>query len=307
MTCLKGSDSMGKPVLREISTSAVLFCLSLLLSGSYGNPNYENQDSVFKEIKNMYFRKYAECTKDTSAHTIEEILAWKEKTERITESPEYLKILEEFVFHTGITSGFLPCEVINWHESRKAQLDNKEDSLKRAISEYNSGFLDSVEMRQELSENPESEFDFQSIPFGLSRDVLKRVVSLRVKYPVMTTDTSLILEHYFIKSIPFSIEFITGKEGVFKSYTVSGYPHSVSHLDSLNRAEAELMKEVLFKGISTEADRFMVGRFDIDSTGITPVYIWEAGPHTCVTGYIERGHKIVTTTRVRYHPDKENN
>ncbi len=306
-TCLKGSDSMEKPVLRDISTSAVMLCVFLLMSGSYGNPNYENQDSVFKEIKKMYFTKYAECTNDTSAHTIEEILAWKEKTGKITESPEYLEILKEFVFHTGITSGFLPCEVINWHESRKARLDNKEDSLKRTVSEFNSGFIDSVEMRQELSENPESEFDFRSIPFGLSREVLKRMVKLRIKYPVITTDTSLILEHYFIKSIPFSIEFITGKDGVFKSYKVSGYPHSIKHLDSLNRTEAEFMKEVLFKGIDSKPDRFMVGRFDIDSTGITPVYLWETADHTCVTGYIERGHKVVTTARVQYHPDKENN
>lgn len=256
----------------------------ILLAANAFAIEYEEQDSFFVDLEKNLINEYRLCTGDERTTDLDSLIRWKKSITLRTEIPGYKKILKEFILHTGMVKEVLPCQVLKWHLDRMKYLRNREDSLNKALLKKSDYSVDSIRVHLELKNNPVSPFDFESIPFGLSKKVFKNVFTTRLSYPLIDKRSYLLVEHFPIKDTPFLVKFHFTRDKRYYKYEVEGYSFSGDSLNKVVRPQATLLKEIMEQKIGPPDHIYRIGYFDIKSGILTPYAKWERETHSTVIG-----------------------
>lgn len=262
----------------------VILVLTVLLQYQVFSQQYEELDTFFLTLHADLQAQYRICTEDTAEISSDSLLRWRNQIEMIISTPEYKKILKEFMRHTGIVTNVIPCEVIKWEHDRMRYLSEKERSLQDRGLGSADMMIDSLRTRMELEANPCSDFDFDSIPLGISRKVFRGLFTSRFHYPIYENDTCMYIEHFYFRNYPFMVHFFFNEDERFYRYTIDGYSFVADSLNTVVRAQSTLLAEILQQRSGPPDALFRFGIFDIKSGVITPYAAWHRDTHDVVVG-----------------------
>lgn len=255
---------------------------------------YETLDTFFIDLKNRIIEEYRFCTEDTLTTGLDSILRWKQSINLLTEMKDYADIRREFVYHTGITTEALPCEMLRWHLDRLRYLRGKEDSVRCALLDQSDAQVDSIRLYKELHDNLASSFDFPGIPFGITKKVFEYLFNKQFSYPLNNKGAFMMIEHLPIQGVPFIVKFYFTNKSVFNKYEIESYSFPGDQLNSTLRNQASLLKTIVEQNIGPPDRLYRVGYFDIKSDVLTPYVAWNKNTHHVVIGFsIEKNRFLV--------------
>ncbi len=279
-------------ILRSFGTIIMIFSIILLVFVlNTHSTEYEEQGSFFRQREKHLIEEYRLCTEDSITTDIDSLLKWKSIIDIRCEMPEYKKILKDFIQNTGVIKDVYPCQILNWHLDRMKYIRNREDSLKNILLKKSDYIVDSFRIQLELQKNPASDFDFSSIPFGLSQKVFTHLFTREYSYPLIDTKRHLFVEHFPIQDMSFMIRFHFTIRKIFFKYEIEGYSFSGDSLNSVVRIQAALLKDRLAEKIGPPDRLYRIGYFDIKSGEITPYAKWENDDYSIIIGIGIEGNR----------------
>lgn len=207
--------------------------------------------------------------------------------------PEYKKIRQEFITHTGILIDFLPCQVLDWYKDRLLYLKSCEDSIRYTLLIKSDKTVDSIRIYHEMKNNPTSKFDFGKIPFGLSKKVFQIIFNQEFSFPLIDKKNYFLAEHFYLKERPFLIKFFFTNNDRYYKYEIESYSFTGDSLDLAVRPHAIFLKETIEQKIGPPDRLYRIGYFDIKSGTISPYAIWEKETHSVTIG--------IALEKIRYY------
>ena len=265
----------------------------LLLAVNTFSKDYEEQDTFFLGLEKELIEEYRTCTGDSNAIKIDSLFRWKKIINLRTEMPEYIKIRQEFITHTGILIDFLPCQVLDWYKDRSLYLISCEDSLRHALLLKSDTTVDSIRIYNEMKNNPTSKFDFGKIPFGLSKKVFQIIFNREFSFPLIDKKNYFLAEHFYLQKRPFLIKFFFTNNDRYYKYEIESYSFTGDSLDLAVRPQAVYLKETIEQKIGPPDRLYRIGYFDIKSGAISPYARWEKETHTVTIG--------IALEKIRYY------
>ena len=260
-------------------------CITLLIPLALFSQSYEEQKPFFTDLEKEVIEEYHTCTGDTGNTDISYILRWKKSINLRTEDPAYKKILKEFILHTGIVKDVVPCEVLKWNRDRIAYLKKQESSIGTDLVEQSDSIVDSVAIHQQLARNHPSPCDFDTIPFGITKELFHRIFARKYPYPVVNRGRYLLVEHFPLRGSFFNVKFFfTRKHRRLYKYEIEGYGFPGDSLDTVIRPQAEQFKDIYEKRLGKPDVLNRIGFFDIKADTVSTYVQWKYAPHTVTVG-----------------------
>jgi len=262
----------------------ILIALLLFSSADSSITQAEVEDTFIVSVKKRLIDEYRTCTGDSVNIRPDSLVRWKKNMTARTETPEYKKILEEFISHNGMASGAYPCEVLAWHRDRLQYLKTGEEAVVKKLISTLDNTVDSIRVFRELEANPPSPLDFEGIPFGLSKKVFALIFNKKFSFPLQDKNSVLSAEHVYLKGTPFLIRFHFSDKGRYYKYEIEGYSFHGDSLNSIVRPQATLLRQLMEEKIGPPARIERIGYFDIKSETISPYVKWEKETHSVTVG-----------------------
>lgn len=251
-------------------------------------------DSVTDAALKNFKAQYRYCTGDTSDISLSKIMLWRDEISQITESSEYKKDIKEFMTHTGIVDSFLPCDVINWKNTRDGFIASKDSSISARLNKKNAELIDSILFFEDKKLNQASKFDFENIRFGYNRKSFERAYKKR-KLPKYNVEREyLSSEYYTISGTPFLIKFYFNREQRFIKYEIESYRFSGNDLDDKVRPYAEAIKNKFIKQFGEPQIINRIGFFDIKSNKPQVWAHWKSKTHSVNIYFLLENSKYFT-------------
>jgi hypothetical protein len=276
----------------------VIILLVLLYPLVIYSQQYEEQKPFFTELEKELIREYHTCTGDTGKTDIKYILRWKKSINLRTEDPGYQKILKEFILHTGIVKDIIPCQVIKWNQDRMSYLKKREYSLKNNLIALSDSAIDSFAIQKELSRNPTSSFDFDTIPFGISKDLFRRIFSRRYSYTLTNMGKYFIVEHFPWRGSSFILKFFFTRKQKFYKYEIEGYGFPGDSINQYMWPQANMFKEMYEKKFEAPDVLNRIGFFDIKADTLSTYVRWNRDPYTVFIGIGIKNHLYFTVASI---------
>lgn len=261
-----------------------LICIVLLFPLHLISQDYENQKPFFTELEKKLIEEYHTCTGDTGNTDISYILRWKNSINLRIEDPAYKKILKEFILHSGLVKDIIPCEVLKWNQDRLSFIRSQESAMKSSLVEKADSTVDSFAIHMELSRNPTSPFDFDTIPFGISKDLFRKIFIRRYTYPITNMGKYLVVEHFPLRGSFFIAKFFFTREQTYYKYELEGYGISGDSLNTVIWPQAKRLKDNFVKKFGTPDELNRVGFFDIKADTASTYAQWNRDPFVVSIG-----------------------
>ena len=236
----------------------------IFLSAIFSNLfSQEDSDSLFfSELEEKLLQKYKLCTGD-SLPSRKALLKWKSDISLITESQEYPELVKMYATETGLNPiDVHPCQIINWSIQRLRDKEETAVLLEQSKREILKKRADSLYLHQELSKNPAKPYQFENIPFGISK---KGFMVLAGQFRNLTDEgNSIIVDYILLGSVVLKGAFHFDKNGLLTQYELESETAPLDSLDSWIRPQADSMAVYMQRKIGRPADHsYRVGRFDI--------------------------------------------
>lgn len=262
--------------------------------------DYESQGEFFTELQGLLKTEYITCTHDSSAISFDSLIKWKEKINEQAKKPDFNRLMKEYIAHTGDIKDVTPCKVFRWHNDRIAYLSQQEDSIHKALISRADTAVDSARLLYELKKNPVSPFDFDRIPFGVSRKTFKHLFSSAYTYSLEDEGRYFCVEPFPLRDCAFIMKFYFSNNRFFK-YEMEGYPVPAAVFETTLRMQASTLKDILEKKAGKPDNLFRLGYFDIKKDTLSPYAVWEDKLHiaSIVIGMKEYKYftKAIITTK----------
>ena len=277
----------------------IIFLLAvILLPVPVISIDIEDYKEFFETMEKNLVYEYRLCTGDTSEKSFHTLVEWKEHINQKTKSPEYKKILREFIMHTGIVKDLMPCMVLKWYLDRKTNLHNYERKINNALLIQNDKIVDSIRLFNELKNNPVTPFDFNNIPFGVSHKVFQKVYNRECKYPLFDARKYRYIEHYLINEVPFIVKFYFTFDRIYYKYEIISYLFSGNYLNNKVRTKAVILKDLMEGKIGVVNHIYRLGYFDITSDTELTYAKWIRENHSVNIILGQTGNKYYTRLTV---------
>ena len=274
----------------------IFISIIILLAVNAFSIDYEEQDTFFLGLEKELIKEYRTCTGDPTVITIDSLFRWKKIINLRTEMPDYKSIRQEFITHTGILIDFLPCQVLDWYRNRLMYGKSREDSLRHTLLIKADETVDSIRIFNELKNNPISKFDFEMIPFGLSKKVFQIIFNREFSFSLIDMKNHFLAEHFYLKERPFFIKFFFNSNDRYYKYVIESYSFTGDSLDLAVRPQAIYLRETAERKIGPPDHLFRIGYFDIKSGTMSPYARWEKETHTVTIG--------IGLDKIRYYTKK---
>lgn len=283
------------------AASACYLFLGVAFTLHASPPQYEDQDTFFVNLRKKYGEHYKLCTGDTSVPSAQELLEWKKGINLATESTEYRGILKEFIAHTGVVKGIIPCQVLKWNRDRFRQLQSRENTLRDRMLVEADTSLTAYRIKAAMERNPASVFDFAGIPFGLCRSTFVLLFSHRYIYSLVGRGTHVYVEHFPLRGNSYMVRFHFSPDNRYYKYEIIGCRRPAQLLDGIVRPMASDLAGMLEERAGPPDRIFRIGFFDIKSKTITPHARWDQETCSATVGLgMERNQyfaSLVVTNR----------
>jgi hypothetical protein len=291
-------------IIDVISKNTILALIFLF----YSIPVFAASDDVtpfFDTLESSLRQQYIRCTGDSSEVSPTEIMLWKKKIQLFMEKDSFPIVAKSFFAETGLSpEDIYLCELINWYQNRTSQRNEYAELLADDLQKREKRKADSLKIIEMCKSVQASPFDFEGIPFGLSKENF--LLMLEWKIPVKYENRGKFIQ---CSSVPFgnlivTIAFDFDKDGCYRMYEIecSGGP-----LDSINSAirnEVKLLGEHIESTSGIAPDHtYRVGRFDITQGRLTVERMWCSKPITAFVGiatyqYHYYGKAVVVANKI---------
>ena len=240
--------------------------------------DYESQGEFFMELQSALKKEYQTCTHDSSAISFDSLVKWKAQINEQAKKPDFNALMKEYIAHTGDIIDITPCKVFRWHDDRIAYLSQQEQSIHKALTAKADTAVDSARLLYELKKYPSSPFDFDRIPFGVSRKIFKHLFSSAYTYSLEDEGRYFRVEHFSMRDCAFILKFYFSDNRFFK-YEMEGYPLPAAVFETTLRMQASTLKDILEKKAGKPNNLFRLGYFDIKKDTLSPYAAWEGKSH----------------------------
>jgi hypothetical protein len=246
-------------------------------------------DSLSIATEKRLRKEYFDCTGDSEVKSINELLSWRETLHEQTRTDAYKAILKDYIALTGIKTGIVPCAVMHWQEKRVQKIAAREDSLSKKLMKENDEFIDTIYLQKQLADNPASQWDAQSIPFGISKKALGFYFAVRYGTKAEIKTNTVKADGLIIDSIPVSGMFTFDKADNLIAYQLDAPARSLDSLNSAIRPEAKKLIAWLTSKTHAPAETFRIGLFDIKNEVLTPYATWSDTGFSATAGIYSDG------------------
>ena len=238
------------------------------------------EKGFFDTLEANYRKEYVECTGDSLMVDINYVLLWKKQLNEWTKSREYRDALADYKKSVDTTEIISPCKLRAWKNLHKSEQDAHEKGFVNASLENN----DSIEAFDALKSHPASKFDFDGIPFGVSKNTFIHL--FKKKFPEEIIDKGELLG---VESLPwnartFLTAFYFGKKDMFYKYEIESAPLPADSLNKSVRPAARYMGALFEQKLGNAQHEYRIGFFDIKSKELSLLKKWESPAHTALIG-----------------------
>jgi hypothetical protein len=250
----------------------------------------------YDSLKNVYLKEYQKCTGDSSNVSFKDLINWKKQINIFVQTHSYKEMLSLYISQKNYDEPILPCKVIKWAQERKKEQNKNEKLLiHQLIKEEELNYA-----KKEADSLSKSLFDFDSIPFGISKKSF--LVLAENKYNLKPVD----MDYYiYFNALPlggrnFLIAFYFDKKNYkLYKYEIESVPLEPSQFNRAVRADADYIANEFEKRFGPPLRRESVGFFDIKSNILTPYKIWKAdGFDAVIVGFSLHEHKYYSKALV---------
>lgn len=264
----------------------VLLMISFAGLNSSANAAAEDTGPFFDTLEMSLRHQYVYCTGDSSYRDRPDILVWKRNLDIFVESDSFKIITKKFFTETGLSpSGIHICDIVNWYRSHSDANSESIRLFQNDIRKRDKRKVDSLLIDSICAYAAASPFDFNGIPFGISRKHFKVIMDW--KYPQRYEDNGKTIQckGVEIDNISGTAAFHFDKDGIYRMYEIecSGGP-----LDSLNtkvRNEVTSLGSMLEGKSGIAPDHiYRIGRFDITQGRLTVERLWKQSPVSAFVG-----------------------
>jgi hypothetical protein len=261
------------------------------------------EERFYAEQQEKLVREYRECTGDTAAVTLEEIVRWRTRLYETVETPAYQRALRSYQAHTGAGTDAMPCKVLQWQRRQRQQIEETETKLVSAMHDKVERYADTLLYRSEFANSGASPFDIADIPLGISATSLKLGLSQRYADGSVTeTNSSILVEGVHIDSRPFAVTFLLDSTDRYAGYQIDGTRFPPDSLDGPVRSEARHLLRWLRHRAGPPRQEYRIGLFDIKADRLAPYARWASARRQATVGIAASHHHFFARARVLARP-----
>lgn len=266
----------------------------IILSAIFFNLfSQENSDSqFFSELEKKLLQEYRLCTGD-SLPSRKALLKWKSDISFVTESKEYPELVKMYANETGLDPLYVhPCHIINWPIQRLREKKEAAALLEQSKNTILRKKADSLYLHQELSKNTAKSYQFDNIPFGITK---KGFMILADQFRNLTEEgNSVIVDSILLGSLILKGAFHFDRNGLLIQYELESETSPLDSLDLWIRPQADSIAAFMERKIGRTADHYYrVGRFDITQGRLAILKLWNFPEATVYAG--------LATSNYRYY------
>jgi hypothetical protein len=236
--------------------------------------------AFFDGVARRFAEEYTECTGDSRpAVDMREVLRWKRKMDAWTQSREYAELLRDYQ-KTGARA-ISPCKLIEWSKKRKDAQEAEETVLIRRLLDS----AEDAEAASELTSLTASSFDFEGIPFGISKHAFIHFFKMKFGAPPAEKDRFLYMEALPLDGRPFLGAFFFNDKGLFYKYEIESDPLPADSLNRAVRPAAGHLAIFFRKRLGPPLHSERVGFFDIKTKELAVCDKWETAVNSLYIGF----------------------
>jgi len=243
--------------------------------------NEESEISLFRSTEKILRKEYRVCTGDSSAIiNIKYMIDWKRKMDAWKKSPEYYEALREYKKTSGAVDPVNPCFLLEWTIGRKAVQDSIEHLQIRLMLEKS----EADDIASKLKAYMSSGFDFEEIPFGVSKDVFSYLFKKKFGTVLKNKGEFLFAENLPWNNGTFFTAFFFDTSDHFYRYEIESEAVSADSINRYVRPMANIIAQALQKKIGVPDHSYRIGLFDIKSNELAVVDKWETSDCSAYVG-----------------------
>ena len=279
---------------RKIS-SFIIFLNAIFFSFS----SQEGSDSLFfSELEKKILQEYQLCNGD-SLPSRKALLKWKSEINFLIESQDYPALVKKYADETGIDPlNARPCEILNWSNQQLRRKNEDAAFLEQSKKDILKRRADSLYALQELMRNPEKPYQFEKIPFGITK---KGFLILAGSYRNLSDEGNLVIvDSILIGSLVLTGAFHFDRNGLLNQYELESASAPLDSLDPWVRPQADSMAAFMQRKIGSAADHsFRVGRFDITKGRLAILKLWNLPEASVYAGLATSNYRYYAKLIVR--------
>ncbi|MFP4416090.1 MAG: hypothetical protein ACOC41_04570 [Chitinivibrionales bacterium] len=295
----------------QVTDTSQLFHDSVSNPGVSPTGTSDEQTGRFEAIDSVFFhaqerelrRQYRRCTGDTTRRSLNHVLNWRNTLKQKMQTGQYQRIRRQFIAQLSDVKSFTPCEVFAWHRARVDSIRKKEHTLQQRIASRALDKLDSAALATHLASKVASPFDFKTLPFGTSREMVNLHCKKEWALKLNQRSSYAFGSDIHIDGMPFSIVFFFQDDRLVRYEIESARTYSADSLDTVVRPQAKHLATYYENRIGPADRLYRIGFFDIQPGLLTPYARWEDNGYVAVVGISRDKQRYFAKAQV--YMDKE--
>jgi hypothetical protein len=264
----------------------------------------------FDTLESSLRQQYIRCSGDSSEVSSTEIRIWKKKLQLFMENDSFPIVAKNFFSETGLSPGDVYlCELINWYQNRTLQRNEYAELLADDLQIRQKRKDDSLEIVKICKQVQVSPFDFEGIPFGISKENFLKMLEWKTGLQSENRGKFVQCTNIPYGNMMVSAAFHFDKKGIYRMYEIECSGGSLDSINTSVRNEVKLLGEHIENKSGTAPDHiYRIGRFDITQGRLTVERMWNRDPVSTFVGiatyrYHYYGKAVVVANKIEKTAD----
>ncbi|HEX2959317.1 MAG TPA: hypothetical protein VHO70_20960 [Chitinispirillaceae bacterium] len=267
---------------QTLLTILLLLC-SIPLSTSATS---EDLTPFFDTLESSLRQQYIRCTGDSSEVQTTEIRLWKKKLQLFMENDSFPIVAKSFFSETGLSpEDVYLCELINWYQNRATQRGEYAQLLADDLKKREIRKADSLKIVNIYKNAQTSPFDFNGIPFGLSKENFLLVLEWKTSMKYENRGKFIQCSDVPLGSLMVAVAFHFDKDGYYRMCEIECNGGTLDSINTAVRDEVTLLGKHIESTSGIAPDHtYRIGRFDITQGRLTVERLWSRYPISAFVG-----------------------
>lgn len=278
---------------RKTPGPAILFCLfCIVVCTTLQARDRRTETAYCDSLIELYRTQYRNCTADTSEIDVETLVEWKQQVNRFVQSPEYGIHLKAYCATFGVKPlDVSPCQLVQWLQKKEQQQYETQKLFAKIRFERDQARAESLYIHNEIRSIAPSPFDFDSIPFGITKSSFVKLFEQRYEHALVDAGDYVYCQNLQWGGRPFLSAFYFGESGKLFKYVIESDTLPVDSLDSRVRPQVRYLAAIFERRFGEPAHTRRIGLFDIRESILTPYKRWNREGYTVCVGIGVHHHR----------------
>ncbi len=247
----------------------------------------EDVAPFFDTLESSLRKQYIRCTGDSSEVSSTEIRIWKKKLQLFMENDSFPMVAKSFFSETGLSPGDVYlCELINWYQNRASRRNEYAELLADDLQKREKRKADSLKIIEICKSAHVSPFDFEGIPFGLSKENFLLLLEWKSTMKFENLGKCIQCSNVHFGNQNVAVAFHFDKDGHYRMYEIECKGGPLDSINSSVRKEVALLGEEVEKRSGIAPDHiYRIGRFDITQGRLAVERMWNEDPVSAFVGF----------------------